>query len=122
MPTTTNDLYKPYGRWFQQDVFSPEYRKPVGQRFGLSPEHPRIFSAPTMEEETTEEANEGDALPLISHNGAVVITAKEINSKPLPHANMGGNHNTIMDTSSLGTVMEFNEIHEENHHYLPPCH
>ncbi|PQM37611.1 hypothetical protein Pyn_12965 [Prunus yedoensis var. nudiflora] len=32
---------------------------------------------------------------------------------------MGGNHNTIMDTSSLGTVMEFNEIHEENH-YLPP--
>lgn len=119
MPTTTDDLYKPYGRWFQQDVFSPEYRKPVGRRFGLSPEHPRIFSAPTMEEETTGEANEGDALPLISHNGAAVITAKEIIPKPLPHADMGGNHNTIMDTSSLGTVMEFNEIHEENH-YLPP--
>ncbi|PQP99982.1 hypothetical protein Pyn_18004 [Prunus yedoensis var. nudiflora] len=89
------------GPWFQQYVFSPEYRKPVGRRFGLSPEHPRIFSVPTMEEETTEEVNEGDALPLISHNRAAVITVREINSTPLPHADMGGNHNCIMDTSSL---------------------
>ncbi|CAL8996959.1 unnamed protein product, partial [Prunus brigantina] len=37
-----DDKVKPYGKWFQQDVMGPEYRKPLGRRFGMSP--PRGWS------------------------------------------------------------------------------
>lgn len=30
-----DDMVKPYGRWFQEDFFAPDYRRPTGQRFGL---------------------------------------------------------------------------------------
>ncbi|CAB4286507.1 unnamed protein product [Prunus armeniaca] len=32
-----DDKAKPYGKWFQQDVLGPDYRRPSGRRFGLSP-------------------------------------------------------------------------------------
>lgn len=30
-----DDIDKPYGLWFQHDIFGPDYRKPKGRRFGL---------------------------------------------------------------------------------------
>lgn len=34
-----DDLSKPYGRWFQNDVLSDNYRRPQGKRFGLDVLH-----------------------------------------------------------------------------------
>lgn len=36
-----SDLDKPYGRWFQEDVFAPDYRRSPGRRFGV---HSRPWS------------------------------------------------------------------------------
>lgn len=33
-----DDKAKPYGKWFQDDVLSLEYKKPLRKRFGLGPE------------------------------------------------------------------------------------
>lgn len=33
-----DDKQKPYGHWFQKDILLPEYKRPLGKRFGLGPE------------------------------------------------------------------------------------
>ncbi|RXH90467.1 hypothetical protein DVH24_035231 [Malus domestica] len=33
-----DDKAKPHDRWFQEDVIGPEYRRPVGKKFGLDSE------------------------------------------------------------------------------------
>lgn len=30
-----DDMAKPYGTWFQDDVLKKDYRRPAGKRFGL---------------------------------------------------------------------------------------
>lgn len=35
-----SDLYKPYGKWFQEGFIEPDYRRPVGRRLGLGDEPP----------------------------------------------------------------------------------
>ena len=56
-----DDLSKPYGRWFQNDVMGDEYRRPQGKRFGLEPEQGWVMKAPQHvdEEERTRRCRSG---------------------------------------------------------------
>lgn len=45
-----DDYVKPYGRWFQDDVFGKDCMKSVGKRFGLGTEGGWSMSIPVMED------------------------------------------------------------------------
>lgn len=45
-----NDKAKPFGRWFQMDMFDKDYRQSVGKHFGLDMEGGWVMKAPPAEE------------------------------------------------------------------------
>ncbi|KAM1305899.1 hypothetical protein ACFX2H_008354 [Malus domestica] len=48
--TQLDDRVKPYGRWFQDDVFEKDYIRPKGRRFGLDAERGWVMTVPQAED------------------------------------------------------------------------
>ncbi|CAB4312376.1 unnamed protein product [Prunus armeniaca] len=50
-----SDIDKPYGKWFQEDVFQPDYRRPPGRRFGLASKPWSMHAPATVDDEEEDE-------------------------------------------------------------------